>query len=164
MVLAQIRHGCSPHSARRHVWNLTCGACVRGSGNVSSFDTGRLHLSLDQLMTARKQHEWWGYLLPLPLPPSDVPQLPPRHLGLNAGRPAHLSCSCEIPARSRCGRSSHRCHTGTCTRCPPGQRAARQREEEPRGGSSRTSSLMKHSSNFRVCVVYDVSLLLSYSA
>lgn len=40
---------------------------------------------------------------------------------------AHLSCSCGTPAHSRCGRSSHRCHTGICTRRPPGQRTARQR-------------------------------------
>lgn len=40
---------------------------------------------------------------------------------------AHLSCSCETPVHSRFGRSSHRCHTGICTRRPPGQRTARQR-------------------------------------
>lgn len=39
-------------------------------------------------------------------------------------RGAHLSCSCGTPARSRCGTSSHRCRSGTCTHCPPGDRGA----------------------------------------
>lgn len=68
-----------------------------------------------------------------PVLPFERSSSPARCPGQAGG--AHLSCSCETPARSRCGRSSRRCRSGTGTRRPPGREAAGERRA---GGDARS--------------------------
>lgn len=55
---------------------------------------------------------------------SEAPGFRPAGEKRREGAPAHLSCSCGTRGRSRCGTSSRRCRSGTCTHCPPGDRGA----------------------------------------